>query len=370
MRVDPQLRSPWFSSSPGSSRGDVPAMCLGFVRPMTLKCQIAIHYGSFLPSRRREVARGYLLSYDAAVQIHAVERWLDEGWSPSRIGYGTITLVATGVTLYGYVSHPRHPGAVWWLLAAVTVIAVWALLEAGRWRIKYQRLLAARQASSSASRSKPISKLLAEGKGLQADIGSVNAALGALRVNQPMTGSLPGKIARWEGSVSEALAKQPEILDLFQNAPKVDAARPLSWLAYSRIEYQLTVLEIIVTNHMANSKAASGQEMNLASTVQAELEAYYRRRVSRIYELYEQGHKLRATLGSSGDLKDQGNPDLVNDINQWESLIGNVLIYWSNLYPQLKNAQQKLIFEYTKVLDARERFDRELDILQTAMNHG
>ncbi len=304
------------------------------------------------------------------MQIQAVERWLDEGWSPWRIGYGTIGLVATGVTLYGYISHPRHPGAVWWLLAAVAMIAVWALLETGRWRLKYRGLPAARQASPPASRSKPISKLLAEGKGLQADIGSVSAALGAMRVNRPMTGSLPGKIARWEGSVSEALAKQPEILILLQDAPKVDAARPLSWLAYSRIEYQLTVLEAIIGNHTVGSKAASGQEMNLASRVQDELEAYYAKRVSKIHELYNRGHKLRATLGSSGDLKDQGNPDLVNDISQWESLIGNALIYWPNLYTQLNNAQGKLIFEYTNVLDAREQLDRELDILHTAMNHG
>jgi hypothetical protein len=298
-----------------------------------------------------------------------MERWLDEGWSPWRIGYGTTGLVATGVTLYGYISHPRHPGAVWWLLAAVAVIAAWALLEAGRWRIKYRRLLAARQASPSVSRSKPISKLLAEGKGLQADIGSVSAALGALRVNQPMTGALPGKIARWEGSVSEALAKQPEILNLFQNAPKVDAARPLSWLAYSRIEHQLTVLETIIANHTV-SKTVSGQEMKLASRVQAELRECYAKRVSRLHELYEQGHKLRATFGDSGDIKDQGNPDLVNDINQWESSIGNVLIYWPKLYPQLKNAQSKIIFEYTTIPDARERLDRELSILHTAIIDG
>ena len=301
------------------------------------------------------------------MQIHAVERWLDEGWSPWRIGYGTIGLVTTGVTLYGYISHPRHPGAVWWLLAAVAVIAIWALIEAGRWRIKYRRLLAARQASRSVSRSKSISQLLAEGKVLQADLGSVSAGLGALRVNRPMAGSLPGKIARWEGSVSEALAKQPEILTLFQNAPKVDSARPLVWVAYGRIEYQLIVLETIVANHAANSKAPG---MNLAGKVQAELEAYHAKRVSRISELYEQGYKIRATLGSSGDLKDQTNPNLVSDISQWESLIRNSLIYWPDLYIQLNNAQDRLVFEYTTVLDARERLDRELHILHTAMNFG
>ena len=121
---------------------------------------------------------------------------------------------------------------------------------------------------------------------------------------------------------------------------------------------------------MTDSKAASGQEVNLASRVQAELEAYHARRVSRIYGLNEQGHKLRATLatvGSGGYLKDQGDPDLVNDINQWESLTRTALIYWPSLYIQLNNAQEKLVFEYTDVLDARERLDRELDILRTAL---
>jgi hypothetical protein len=62
-----------------------------------------------------------------------------------------------------------------------------------------------------------------------------------------MTGALPGKIARWEGLTNETLSKQPEVLNLFQNAPKVDAARLLSFQAYSRLEYQLTVLEAIAT---------------------------------------------------------------------------------------------------------------------------
>jgi len=31
----------------------------------------------------------------------AVEQWLDEGWSPWRIGVGTVSLVSLGVTVYG-----------------------------------------------------------------------------------------------------------------------------------------------------------------------------------------------------------------------------------------------------------------------------
>jgi hypothetical protein len=303
------------------------------------------------------------------VRIHAVEQWLAEGWSPWRIGYGTTSLVATGVTLYGYISHPGHPAAVWWLLAAVAVIAAWALLEAGRWRIKYRRL-ATRQASSSAARSKPIGKLLAEGKGLQADIGSVSASMGALRVNHSMTGSLPGKIARWEGSVCEALARQPEILKLFENAPKVDAARPLPWLAYSRIEFQLTVLEAIAADLMADSKGGPGQEMKLARRAQAKLDEYHAERIDILHELYEQGHKLGAAFGCSGELKDQGNPDLVNNINQWQSSIKDALMYWPDLYIQINNAQRKLIYEYASVLDVRKQFDRELSILDTARSRS
>jgi len=304
----------------------------------------------------------YLRPYDAVVRVHAVERWLDEGWSPWRIGYGTTSLVATGVTLYGYISHPHHPAAVWWLLAAVAVIAVWALLEAARWRVKYRRL-----ASSSAARPKPIGKLFAEGKGLQADIGSVSVSMGALRVNHPMTGALPGKIVRWEGSVGEALAKQPEILSLFQNAPKVDAAKPLSWIAYSRIELQLVIVAAIADNPMVDSKAAPSKAMDLVKRVQAKLDEYHAERISILHELYKRGRKLGATFGSSGELKDQSDRDLVSNTNQWESSAKGALIYWPDLYFQINNAQRKLITEYTSVLDARERFDRELAILHTAI---
>ena len=74
------------------------------------------------------------------MRIPVIERWLDEGWSPWRIAVGAGSLVALGVTVVGYVAHPRHPGAVWWLLAAVAVVAVWALLEMVRWRVRYKRL--------------------------------------------------------------------------------------------------------------------------------------------------------------------------------------------------------------------------------------
>ena len=62
-----------------------------------------------------------------ALHGHAVEQWLDEGWSPWRIGYGLANLIAMIITVYVYARQPHHPGAIWWLMAAVAVAALWAL---------------------------------------------------------------------------------------------------------------------------------------------------------------------------------------------------------------------------------------------------
>jgi hypothetical protein len=68
-----------------------------------------------------------------------VRQWLDEGWSPWRIGYGLVSVALTvaGVVIFAAQHHLR--GLVW-LLAAVTVTAVWALMEMLRWRIRHNRL--------------------------------------------------------------------------------------------------------------------------------------------------------------------------------------------------------------------------------------
>jgi len=50
---------------------------------------------------------GRLCPYHASVQVRAVEQWLDEGWSPWRVGYGLANLVALAVTVYIYVSQPE-----------------------------------------------------------------------------------------------------------------------------------------------------------------------------------------------------------------------------------------------------------------------
>jgi hypothetical protein len=74
--------------------------------------------------------------------VHAVEQWLDEGWSPWRIGVGSLSLVSLGVTVFGYAAHPHHPGSVWWILGAAVVIIVWLLSEMLRWRVRHNRLRA------------------------------------------------------------------------------------------------------------------------------------------------------------------------------------------------------------------------------------
>jgi hypothetical protein len=70
----------------------------------------------------------------------AIEKWLQEGSSPARIIYGLASGVTLVVTLAGYADHAHHPGAVWWLLAGALVIALWALSEMVRWRIRHNRL--------------------------------------------------------------------------------------------------------------------------------------------------------------------------------------------------------------------------------------
>jgi hypothetical protein len=293
------------------------------------------------------------------VQIHAVERWLDEGWSPWRIGYGTVTLVATGVAVYGYVREPHHPGAVWWLLAGTGVIAVWALGEMLRWRIKYRRLLAAREADPSASLPQPVSKLLAEGKGLQADIGSFSASWGA---NRPLPGALPGRIARWEANAGETLIHQPEIRALFEGAPHVDARRPISGQMYGRIEYEIRVLENITGDDLGDSRTTSDQDANAAVRVRAAIATYDTERVKRLRELHKEGHQFQIILGSNGD-----RSGLMGDIQRWEATALSALSYWPDLWSKFSNARSIDIFQSPKIEEVYNEVDQELEILQTAM---
>ena len=298
--------------------------------------------------------------YHAIVQIRAAERWLNEGWSPWRIGYGTVALVATGVAVYGYVKEPHHPGAVWWLLAGAGVIAVWALGEMLRWRIKYQRLLAARLADPSTSQPQPVSRLLVEGKGLHADIGGFCASWGA---DRPLPGALPGRIARWEANVGEALIHQPEVRALFENAPHVDASRPISGQAYGRVEYELRVLESTTSDSSRDSKTISDQGSSAANRAQAAIATYHAERVKRLHELHEEGCIFQNILSPNGNQN-----ELLGNIQQWETIALSVLSYCPDLWRKFFNIRFIDPFKLPKIEDIYDRVGQELEILQTAVN--
>lgn len=294
------------------------------------------------------------------MQIRAVEQWLNEGWSPWRIGYGTVTLVATGVAVYGYVREPHHPGAVWWLLAGTGVIAIWALAEMLRWRIKYRRLLAAQQADPSASPPRPARELLAEGKGLKADVGSFCASWGA---NRPLPGALPGKITRWEANVDKTLNRQPEIRTLFGNAPHVDASRPISGQAYGRIEYELRVLESITNNGVGDSRTTSGQDPTAAAKVQTAITAYRAEKVKKLHELCREGDEFQSILSSN-----ENQSEVLRDIQQWEAIALSTLSYWPDLWNRFSNARIINLFELPKIEEVRTTVEQQLEILQAAVN--
>jgi hypothetical protein len=193
------------------------------------------------------------------VQLPAVERWLDEGWPPWRIAYGTVGLVATVAAVYGYVRQGHHPGAIWWLLAAVAVVAAWALGEMLRWRIKYRRLLVnqreashqelspAEEAATAAARrdaetARKLRKLFGDGRVLLTDIAA-SAGGDHASSREPIRYNMPGKIARWEENVIGALAEMPETRAGFERAPAHDGAVPSYGSARDRIRYQLTVIK-------------------------------------------------------------------------------------------------------------------------------
>jgi hypothetical protein len=69
-----------------------------------------------------------------------IERWLDQGWSPFRVTYTAVSAVIFAVAVYGYVSHPHHPGWLWYALGALGIFALWAITEMLRWRIRHNRL--------------------------------------------------------------------------------------------------------------------------------------------------------------------------------------------------------------------------------------
>ena len=295
------------------------------------------------------------------VQIRAAERWLDEGWSPWRIGYGVANLIALTVTVYIYARQFHHPGAIWWLTAAVAVVALWALGEMLRWRIKYRRLLSAQQASSSEPPPQPISRLLAGGKELRANIGNHMAWWGA---NRLLPSGVPGRIVRWEGSVSEALTNQPLVRALFQNTPDVDVSRPISGRAYGRLEHQLRVLESATSDDMGDSESDS--DRSAAARAEATLAAYYAERVKRLRGLHEQGTELQSVTNSSGDRDVEIGSDPLRDIQDWEAQVGNALMYWPDLN-RFGSIITLGLVPAPSVGEMCNRVGQELEALQTAI---
>ncbi len=295
------------------------------------------------------------------MQVHAVEQWLDEGWPPWRIGYGVANLTALTVTVYIYVRQPHHPGAIWWLMAAVVVVALWALGEMLRWRIKYRRLLIAQQESSSEPPPQPIGKLLTDGKELQANIGNHMSWWGADRL---LPNGAPGRIVRWEGNVSEALINRPEIRALFQDAPDVDVNRPISGQAYGRLEYELKVLESAVNDDVGDFNSDSGQ--SAVARVESGLVAYYAERVKRLQEVYEDGCILRTTIGAANDPGAETDSTLMGLIVKWDGKVRNVLMYWPDLN-RFGSVNTMGLLPSPNIGEMHERVGQELEALQTAI---
>lgn len=59
-----------------------------------------------------------------------------EGWFRRLATYlfWAVGAIGTVATTYAYVSHPHHPGAVWWLVTALGIVAVWLLADVAKAR--------------------------------------------------------------------------------------------------------------------------------------------------------------------------------------------------------------------------------------------
>ena len=301
------------------------------------------------------------LPYHASVQVRAVEQWLDEGWSTWRIGYGLANLIALAVSVYVYVRQPHHPGAIWWLMAAVAIIALWALGEMLRWRIKYRRLLMAQQATSSEPPTPPFRKLLTDGKGLQADIASHMSWFGTDRL---LPRGVLGRIVRWEGNVSEELISQPEIRVLFRDAPALDMDSSISGQAYGRLEYDIKVLESAVNDSTGDLNPDSVQ--NALERVKSGLTAYYAERLKRLQEAYEEGCALRSTIVKIDGPDAEADRSLIRLIDNWEKKVRNVLMYWPDLN-RFGSVEFMVSLRSPKAGEVYERVGQELEALQTAI---
>ena len=79
----------------------------------------------------------------ASLRARVFELWLEHGWSPPKIAGRAVAAVTVAIPVYGYVTHRGSPGAVWWLVGALSVAFFWAMTDALRWRIRHSRLDAA-----------------------------------------------------------------------------------------------------------------------------------------------------------------------------------------------------------------------------------
>jgi hypothetical protein len=297
--------------------------------------------------------------YHACVQIRAVERWLDEGWTPWRIAYGSGSLISLVVAVYGYVVHPHHLGWIVWTLICVSGIAVWALLEAGRWRIKYGRLLRSQQTGLSGDRQ-PIGKLLTDGKSLQANIGNHMAWWGSKRL---LPSGIPGRIVRWGSDVGEALIDQPEVCALFRQAPNIDVKRPICGQAYGRLEYQLRILDSLTINGIEDF--GSNFSKSAADRVRAGLVSYYSERDEKLQELHDRGSELRISIDLSAAPDAETDPSLVRRIQNWEGSVQSSLMYWPDL-----NRFDSIItwgsLRAPSIGEIHDRIGQELEVLRIA----
>jgi len=142
----------------------------------------------------------------------AYERWLKEGVSPWRRTNWIVGFVVMLAAVYGYLTHPHHPGLLWYMFGGMTLVAAWAGSEVIRWRTKYKRLQTSKAAQEVAQApSQPsdvgiptrLRRLIADGRVLQSRIKSLSRGLEYVPAN------LGPDVIKWEADTSEALARYP-----------------------------------------------------------------------------------------------------------------------------------------------------------------
>jgi hypothetical protein len=76
--------------------------------------------------------------FEKTVERLAKTAWVREGWPLPQVVVRVMGVVITAATIYGYVSKPHGPGAAWWLAAAFAVVALWAISEMIRLKIRHR----------------------------------------------------------------------------------------------------------------------------------------------------------------------------------------------------------------------------------------